>query len=118
MKYWPNPAHKRETSEAGPPRWHPNKSACPPMTVEERQKLFLESVPEDGDQPASPRYAFRVGPRGYEWFAARLTRVSPEGETEFHGYPTDHVPPRVLRRFRDLQRLSDAEYRRLLKEVG
>ena len=29
MRYFPNPAHKRETTEAGPPRWRPDKEPCP-----------------------------------------------------------------------------------------
>ena len=29
MRYWPNPAHKRETTEAGPPAWSPDKDPCP-----------------------------------------------------------------------------------------
>jgi len=88
------------------------------MGLDERTRLLLESVAEDPEQPTSPRYAFRVGPRGYEWFVGRLTCVTPEGDFEFHGYPTAHVPPCVLRRFRDLGRLTDAEYRRLVKDLG
>lgn len=87
------------------------------MSLDERERLFRESLPESEVDSRSPRFAFRVGPRGYEWFIARLTQVT-DGEPEFHGYPADHVPPRVLRRFRDLGRLTEAEYRRLLKEVG
>ena len=29
MYYYPNPAHKTETTEAGPPRWRPDKEPCP-----------------------------------------------------------------------------------------
>lgn len=88
------------------------------MGLDERNRLLQESVAEDAERPTSHRYALRVGPRGYEWFTARLTRVTSDGDVEFHGYPTTHVPPRVLRRFRDLGRLTDAEYRRFVKEIG
>jgi hypothetical protein len=38
MRYWPNPAHKAETTEAGPPLWTPDKDLCPTgMTVAERR---------------------------------------------------------------------------------
>lgn len=47
MKYWPNPAHKRETTEAGPPRWRPYKEPCPRMTVTERQALMDSSIQAD-----------------------------------------------------------------------
>lgn len=102
---------------AGPPRWHPDKTPCPPIVVEERERLLNESIPLDSERPDSTRYAFRVGTSGFEWFAARFTRWV-EGEAEFHGHPTDYVPARVLRRFRDLGRLSDRDYRQLVKKLG
>jgi hypothetical protein len=41
MRYWPNPAHKQETTEAGPPQWRPGKEPCPrEMTVAERDELL------------------------------------------------------------------------------
>jgi len=116
MRYWPNPAHKEETTEAGPPRWRPHKSKCPLMSIEERETLMAESVPEDAARPESPRYAFRDTAHGLEWFAGRFTRMV-DGEAEYHGYPTNHVPIRVLKRLRDDGRLSDAQYRRLRREL-
>jgi hypothetical protein len=86
------------------------------MPTEEREQLLTDSVPEDPARLDSPRYAFRVGAGGLEWFAARCTRVV-DGEPEFHGYPCSHVPIAVLRRFRELNRLTEAQYRRLIKEL-
>lgn len=114
MRYWPNPAHKTATSEAGPPRWRPGKSKCPQMGISEREALFAGSIPEDPERPDSTRYAFRMSQDGFEWFAARLTRMD-AGEPEFHGYPCNHVPIRVLRRFRDLGRLTEAQFEQVRK---
>jgi len=116
MLYWPNPAHKRETSEAGPPKWRPHKSACPRMRVEEREELLRLSV-ADSSHSASPRYALRVTDSGFEWFVARAHRVQ-DDEVEYHGYPVNYVPPRVLRVFRDRGSISDADYRRLTRQLG
>ncbi len=116
MRYWPNPAHKAETTEAGPPRWGPHKSKCPQMSVEERDRLLAESVPEDPARPDSPRYAFRETVQGLEWFAGRLTCFA-DGEAVYHGYPTHYVPIRVLKRLRDEGRLSDAQFNRLRREL-
>ncbi len=114
MRYWPNPAHKGATSEGGPPRWGPHKAKCPPMSVEERERLMAESIAEDEAVAGSTRYALRIGPSGLEWFAGCLTRLV-EGEPEFHGYPCVHVPIRVLRRFRDLGKITPAQYEKLRK---
>jgi hypothetical protein len=86
------------------------------MSVQERERLLLESVPEDPERPDSPRYAFRVTAQGLEWFAGRCTWMV-DGEAEFHGYPASSVPIKVLKRLRDSGRLSDAEYRRLRREL-
>ncbi len=86
------------------------------MSIEERRALLAESVPEDPAQLGSPRYAFRVTAQGFEWFAGRLTRIV-DGEPEFHGYPTNYVPIRVLKHLRDTGRLSDPEFRRLRREL-
>ena len=118
MRYWPNPAHKQETTEAGPPAWFPNKEACPPMTVEERRQLLAESIPLDPGDLRSRRYAMRwTEERSLEFFEAKWTREV-DGDHEFHGHPTRRIPGSVLRQMRDQGRVSSSEYRRLIKELG
>jgi hypothetical protein len=119
LTYVPNPAHKVTTSEAGPPRWHPDKAACPTdLSPGEMRSLMEESLAED-DDPLNPRrYALRrVGNRS-EWFTSRLTRRRPDGTIEIHGHPIDpereRIPPKVLRRFRHTGRISKSEYKRLV----
>lgn len=115
MRYWPNPAHKKETTAEGPPRWNPDKSRCPDdMTVAERQQLLEGSVPENPDAAGSRRFALRRTQSGLEWFAARLTRFD-DGVPVFHGYPEPAVPARVLRVFLERGDIKPAEYKRLLK---
>ena len=117
MCYFPNPAHKRETTEAGPPRWRPDKEPCPNMTPRERATLLQQSLAKDPGSPTSQRFAIRRGTSGLEFFTARVTRVV-NANVEFHGYPTGQVPASVLRRFRDQGRITNAEYRSLLKRLG
>ena len=119
MRYWPNPAHQLETTEAGPPRWRPNKEPCPPgMTPRQRAALLRDSTPEQADPPDSRRFAVRRGESGLEFFAAQATRTTESGEVEYHGYPTRRVPGRVPRRFRDRGDITGPEYRRLVKRLG
>ncbi|MGH7269595.1 MAG: hypothetical protein ACREJ3_04115, partial [Polyangiaceae bacterium] len=74
MRYWPNPAHKVETTEAGPPAWTPDKDRCPPrMTIEERRALLGASVPLDADDLHSRRFAIRRTERGIELFDVKWT---------------------------------------------
>ena len=117
MYYFPNPAHKRETTEAGPPRWRPDKEPCPNMTPRERATLLRDSIAIDPGSPTSQRFAVRQGASGLEFFTARMTRVV-AGDVEFHGYPTAQVPGSVLRQFRDQGRITVAEYRSLVKRLG
>ena len=119
MRYWPNPAHKKETTEAGPPAWNPSKTPCPDdLTVRERCELLLTSVAEDPDNPRSRRFNVRRGPDGLlRAFAAQATREI-DGDVEFHGYPCTRVPVRVLRVFRDDRRITEAEYRKMVKTLG
>ena len=118
MRYFANPAHKLETTEAGPPRWYPDKEPCPEgMTLRERKELLRDSVAEDPGSLASTRFAVRHGESGLEFFTARVTRIVDE-VVEYHGYPTCRVPGKVLRRFRDLGKISNKEYRRLVKKLG
>ena len=117
MYYYPNPAHKTETTEAGPPRWRPDKEPCPRMTPRERTALLQESVARDPDSPTSQRFAVRRGTSGLEFFTARVTRIVND-DVEYLGYPTRQVPGSVLRWFRDQGRITNAEYRNLLKRLG
>ena len=117
MYYFPNPAHKTAMTEAGPPRWRPDKEPCPKMTQRERTRLLQESVAKDPDSPTSQRFAVRRGSSGLEFFTARMTQVVND-DVEYHGYPTSHVPGSVLRRFRDQGRITKADYRRLVKRLG
>lgn len=116
VRYWPNPAHKRSTTEAGVGAWRPAKEPCPAMTIEERDALLQASLPEDGANPRSRRYAFRRTEGGLEFFEARWTRDA-DGEPEFHGYPTRHVPVRVLRALVHAGAITRSEYERLRKDL-
>ena len=119
VRYVPNLAHKRETMEAGPPRWRPDKEPCPPeMTPRERADLLRGSVPEHPDSSSSRRFAVRRDRRGLEFFAAQATRTAEDGEVEYHGYPTHRVPGKVLRELRDRGDITVPEYRQFVKRLG
>ena len=118
MRYFANPAHKLETTEAGPPAWRPDKTPCPEgMTLPERTQLLLDSIAEDPNSPTSRRFAVRRSESGLEFFAAQITQIV-NGVPEYHGYPTDYVPGRILRQFRDDGAITWPEYRRLVKRLG
>jgi hypothetical protein len=119
FEYEPSPAHKIQTTEAGPPRWIPFKEKCPPeMTVREREELLAQSISEDGRRETPRRYAFRHTPNGPEFYECKLTREKSDGTIVVHGHPTSRVPPRVLRRMRDMGLITQAEYRFLVKELS
>lgn len=118
MRYWPNPAHKKETSEAGPPRWWPDKEPCPDdLSVRERNELLASSVAVNPSNPRSRRFAIRRGRDGLEVFDAKWTR-DVNDEPEFHGHPATFVPARVLREFRNRDLVTAAEFRKLVKNFG
>lgn len=118
MRYFANPAHKVETTEAGPPAWRPDKTRCPEgMTLQERTQLLRNSVAEDPNLPTSRRFAVRRTDSGLEFFAVQMTRIV-DNETEYHGYPTFYVPVKILRQFRDDGIITRAEYRNLVKRLG
>jgi len=117
MRYYPNPAHKLETTEAGPPRWWPDKEPCPPMTPAERSALLENSIPDDSGSSRSRRYVVRRAAGRIEFFEAKFTR-DVDGEPEFHGHPAAHVPARVLRRFLSDGSITPAEYRRFVRRLG
>lgn len=115
---WSRNDCKVETTEAGPPGWRPNKEPClERMSLRERTALLRDSVAENPDSPASRRFAVRRTEAGLELFTAQLTQIV-NGEAEYHGYPTRYVPGRILRRFRDQGKISQSEYRSLVKRLG
>lgn len=116
MRYFPNPAHKLETTEAGPPRWWPDKEPCPRMSPQERDVLLRDSVALDPESETSRRYAVHRGDSGLEFFEAKCTRVV-EGDPEYHGHPTSRVPSKVLRIFRDRGLITTPEYRRAVRQL-
>ena len=76
MRYFANPAHKVETTEAGPPAWSPDKTPCPKgMTLRERTELLRNSIAEDPASPASRRFTVRRTGSGLEFFAIQTTQV-------------------------------------------
>ncbi len=118
MRYWPNPAHKIETSEAGPPKWNPYKEPCPTnMTVGERSQLLALSTAVDPQDPRSRRFAMRRTDSGLELFDIKHTEDDHEGQPVFHGHPASRVNRSVLKRWRDEGLLNPAEYRRLAREL-
>jgi hypothetical protein len=118
MRYWPNPAHKVETTEAGPPVWVPDKEKCPPrMTVPERRALLEASVPMDPNDARSRRFALRRVEHGVELFDVKWTEDDADGEAVFHGHPASRVPRSVLKHWRDAGTLTAAEYRRLSRAL-
>lgn len=117
MRYWPNPAHKSETTEAGPPVWIPDKEKCPrAMTVEERNQLLLESVAVDPSDRRSRRFAVRRTASGIEFFDIKWTR-DVEGVPEFHGHPASRVDRRALQTFRERELITYAEWNRLRRQL-
>lgn len=118
--YVPNPSHKLETTEAGPPRWSPKKTACPVgMSMEQRDFLVRESVPID-DDPLNPRrYAVRRVEGRLEWYRSLPTREHPDGRIEIHGHPFvpgyPKVPVKVLRRMRESGVITPSEYKDMVK---
>jgi hypothetical protein len=118
MRYWPDPAHKIETTEAGPPSWAPSKDKCPAgMTVAERRALLEASVPYDPLDAPSRRFAIRRVEAGLELFDVKWTEDDAGGEPVFHGHPASRVPRPVLKQWRDNGTLTPAEYRRLSREL-
>lgn len=118
MRYWPNPAHKEETTEAGPPAWNPNKEKCPRgMTVPERTELLEASIPIKPNDPRSRRFAVRRTESGrLEFFDIKYTR-DVDDDIEFHGHPASRVDRGVLKIWRDRGTITDAEYNRLRKDL-
>jgi hypothetical protein len=101
-------------TEVGRGRWRPNKTPCPDdLTVAERNELFLGSVADDPDDPCAKRYNVRRTEHGLELYEAQCQRAG-DDDIECHGYPTSHIPVKVLRVLRDAGRITGAEYERLV----
>jgi hypothetical protein len=119
--YRPNPAHKTITTEAGPPQWRPDKSACPEdITAEEINVLIQNSVPVS-DNPLDPkRYAVRRKGGELQWFRTLLTHEHPDGGIEVHGHPFEpgypKVPPQVLRKLKEREMITEVEYQQMVKK--
>jgi hypothetical protein len=119
LAYAPNPTHKREWTEAGPPKLRSDKTPCPTdITVVECRALLQASVPEDPDDPRSRRYAARRSESGLELFAAQAHSPTGPEPIEFHGYPVPSAPTKVLRVLRDRGDLAGPEYTRLTKALS
>lgn len=118
VKYWPNPAHKTATTEVGPPTWNPDKEKCPDdITIEERDQLFARSVPIDPVDPHARRFALRRRDDGrLQVFDVKFGDER-DGEPEFHGHPASRVDRQALKKWRADGEISDAEYKRLVKEL-
>jgi hypothetical protein len=113
MHYRPNPVHKKRMTEVGRGRWRPNKTPCPDdLTVVERNELFVTSVAADSTDPCSRRYNIRRTAHGLELYEAQCAEV--DDDVECHGYPTSHIPAKVLRVLRDTGTITDAEYNKLV----
>ncbi len=114
MRYWPNPVHKRRMTEVGQGRWRPDKTPCPDdLTLAERNVLFLTSVAENPGDPCSKRYNVRRTEHGLELYEAQCT-AGFNDVVECHGYPTSHIPTKILRALRDAGTITDVEYKRLV----
>jgi hypothetical protein len=118
--YFPNPAHKTVTTEAGPPRWYPKKTACEEeLTTREAQCLLEQSVAEDGEPLNPRRWAVRRVGNEVRWYRTLPTQVHPDGKVEVHGHPFvpgyPKVPPRVLRQMRERGMITAAEYKELVR---
>lgn len=85
--------------------------------MEERDELLRSAVPEDPSVPSSRRYNVRRTAQGLETYDAKCHQII-DGEPEFHAHPAGRIPGRILRRFRDEGRISQPEYKKLLKEFG
>lgn len=117
--YAPNPVHKREWTEVGPPAPRSDKSPCPTeITAVECRALLQESIPEDPNDPRSRRFAVRRSDDGAELFAGQAHSPTGRKPIEFHGYPVPTAPAMILRQLRDRGDLLQQEYRRFIRGLS
>ncbi|MEM9558453.1 MAG: SHOCT domain-containing protein [Acidobacteriota bacterium] len=118
LVYEPSPQHKWGTTEAGPPKWNPDKERCPrDLGLEERDALLAASVSKTDDRLDPRRWALRRTERGVEIYESKLTIVKPDGTIVVHGHPTRRMPPKILRAMRDQGLITSAEYQRLRRDL-
>ncbi len=118
--YKENPKHKRGVQGDGPPRWNPDPdSLCPDdIGQSEAEGLLRDSVPgEDASHPDNKaRYAVDSQGRFFKgyWEGADTSNEY------WHGFPVSEnkvplqVPARILRQFKNANRLSLPRYKKLL----
>jgi hypothetical protein len=117
--YAPNPVHKREWTEVGPPAPRSDKSPCPnDITAVECHALLRGSIPEDPNDPRSRRFAVRRSDGGAELFAGQAHSPAGQEPIEFHGYPVATAPAKVLRQLRNRGDLLLPEYRRFIRGLS
>jgi hypothetical protein len=88
------------------------------MAIKERDELLHQSIALDGKPDSPRRYAVRRTAVGAEFYECKLTRVDADGTIVVHGHPTSRVPPKVLRRMRDAELITQAEFKRFRKELS
>lgn len=118
-RYRKNDKHKRGTSGDGPPRWFPSRDTlCPDDISTALAQELLNGGVEGADEAhpgARALYAMYQG----EFYKAYCEGTDGPDEV-WHGYPVRRelvprqVPARVLREFVRRERLTAAEYRKLL----
>lgn len=87
------------------------------MTVAERNDLLKASIAVDPSNDCSRRFAIRRTESGkLELFDIKFTRMV-NGEPEFHGHPAQRVDREVLKSMHARELISEAEYKRLRKEL-
>ena len=117
--YVPNPVHKREWTEVGPPAPRSDKTPCPSeITAIECRALLANSIAELPSDPRSRRYVVRRSDLGAELFAAQAHSPAGQEPVEFHGYPVPAAPARILRQLRDRGDLLQPEYRRFIRSLS
>ena len=98
--------------------WLVKSNSSPEMTSTDSKTLLLNLNLETLDNPQSWRFAVRRGSLGLEFFAAQATRTDNSGEVEYHGYPVNGVPGKVLRQLQSNGHITNAEYNRYRTLLG
>ena len=98
--------------------WLVKSNSSPEMASSDSKTLLLNSNPETLDNPQSWSFAVRRGSLELEFFAAQATRTDNSGEVEYHGYPVNGVPGKVLRQLQSNGRITNSEYNRYRTLLG
>ncbi len=117
LRYTGSDKHKQGCAGNGPPRWFPTTASfCPDdVTLADSQDLLENSIEGRSADHPDKKGRYAIDGRG------RFFKAYPgdDGAT-WHGYEVHRslvprqVPARVLRQFRDLGQLSNADYKDLL----